>query len=178
MRRKSKPIPKSSHNDERKVGETAKKAGLQQIGAMDEANIIFSDGKVTQITSPRVWGLLQANSFVVHGTSSEKTIAQLSPDMRGDATAQAPAGGGGGMGGLPPAFQSAAMKLKSALDKAGLKDSDVSDPSKAEDLKKVMEGLSLTDEEGQALSMLMQLSGPGAAGAEGAGAEGEDETPA
>jgi len=169
MRRKSKPIPKANFNDERKVGEIAKKGGLQDIGGIDEANIIFTDGQVTQLTQPKVRGSLQANSWVITGPISQTQVSKLSPEMRGD-NIQA-SRGGNPTSGLPPAFQSAALKFKAAIDKAGISEADMSNPEKQGLMMEAINNAGLTDDERRALEILMPQPGAGGASAAGAGAD-------
>lgn len=175
MRRKSKPIPKANYNDDKKVGDIAKKGGLQDVGGIEEANIIFNDGTVTQLTTPHVRGALASNAWTITGQVSQTTVNKLSPDMRGDNIQGGRAGAASGAAGnynpmanaMTAAFQSAAMKFKAALDKEGITDAEISNPASQERIAAVLEKADLTPEERMALAALMPGMG-------GAGAEGED----
>jgi hypothetical protein len=166
MRRKSKPIPKSNHNDDKKVGEVAKKAGLQEIPAMDEANIIMNDGSVIQFANPKVRGSMPANAFVLHGSTVQTNINKLTPDMRGEFAAQNP-GGAGGFGGMNPQLQQLLMKLQNAMSSSGLSDKDLQDPSKQSVVQEALLKAGLTPEE---MGMLTGMVGGAGADSEAAGA--------
>lgn len=172
MRRKSKPIPKSNHNDDKKVGEVAKKAGLQEIPAMDEANIIMNDGSVTQFTNPKVRGSMPANAFVLHGSTVQTNISKLTPDMRGE-FAQNP--GAGGLGGMSPQLQQMLMKLQSAMTASGLSDKDLQDPSKQATVQQALLKAGLTPEEMAMLTGMAGAAGGAEADATGAAAAGGDD---
>lgn len=170
MRRKSKPIPKSTHNDERKVAEIARKAGLQEIPGLDEANIIFNDGNVAQIVNPKVRGSLQANSFVVHGNVQQKTVSQLAPDMRGD-NIRAPEMANPFANN--PLIASATGKLQAAFAAAGLSQADLANPDKQGEIAAAIDKAPMSKEEREVINLLMSMgSGAGPEGAEGA-AEGD-----
>ena len=146
MRRKSKPIPKATANDDRKVGEISKKAGLQEVAGMEEANIIFENGDVTQIRQPKVRGLLQANAFVVHGATTSMKVSDLTPDMQGNqSSGYRGAGNYGGMPGMPD--PSIMQKLQQIMQQTGIKPEDFSDPSKAEQLAEAMKKAGISDQD-------------------------------
>ena len=163
MRRKSKPIPKSTHNDDKKVGEICKKAGLQEIQAMDEANIIMNDGSVVQFTGPKVRGSMPANSFVLFGTSSQTTISKLSAEMRGEG-AGARSAGAGGAPQLPPQLENALKKFQTAMEKAGISQNDMQDPAKQSKVQAALANAGLTEEENATLQALMGQMGGAEAG--------------
>jgi len=163
MRRKAKPVPKAVHNDDRKVAEVSRKAGLQDIGGIDEADIIMNDGTVTQLINPRLRGSMQANAWVLVGSSTQTDVSKLTPDMRGE-------GGGGAAGGIPPYFESAIRKMQMALQASGLSQEDLANPEKGALVQQALESAGLTEQEQQVLSML--------GGMGGAGAEAEADAPA
>ena len=169
MRRKSKPIPKATHNDDKKVAEVAKKAGLQEIPGLDEANIIMNDGSVVQIANPKVRGALQANSFVIHGSPAQKSVSQLAPNMRGDSLGMNSAMNDLAMN---PVIQSATAKLQAAFTAAGLSQEDLQNPSKQGEVQAAIDNAVLSPEERQSINVLMSM-GSGAA----PGGESEEDIP-
>lgn len=138
MRRKSKPIPKSSQNDERKVQDISKKAGLQDIGQIEQANIIMEDGKVTQFTSPRLRALMQANAFVIHGNAAQTSVDKLSPDMQGH---MAP-GAGQGLQVTPEM-----AKLAQLMQEHNLSPEDLQDPTKQSKIEEMFKSAGINENE-------------------------------
>ena len=160
MRRKSKPIPKSTHNDDKKVGEICKKAGLQEIQAMDEANIIMNDGSVIQFTNPKVRGSMPSNSFVLFGSSAQTNINKLSADMRGEGAARSSGPAGAGASQFPPEFETALKKFQMAMEKAGLKQNDLQDPAKQNKVQAALTNAGLSERENATLQAIFgQFSG-------------------
>ena len=155
MRRKSKPIPKSSHNDDKKVSEIAKKAGLQEISGMEEANVIMEDGNVVQFTNPKVRGLMQANAFVLHGSVSQTTTTKLSPDMKGEYSRQPQMSTE-----AQRKLSAAVAKIQQAMASGKISENDLKNPETSSEL---FEKVGLSEEEAKLLSASL----PGLANASG-----------
>lgn len=151
VRRKVKPIPKSSHTDDKKVAEVSKKAGLQDIQGVEEANIIFTNGEVVSFAQPKVRGMIQANTMVIHGPVANTHISKISPDMRGDMAA-------GNNAGMPQITPDMMMQIQQIMAANGLTEADLQDPSKQEQVAKAFASL-----------------GGGGAGEEGEDGEVEDD---
>jgi len=100
MRRKSNPVAKSSSIDDKKLEETARKGGLQQLPQFDEANIFLSDESVLQIKSVRVFATMQhemaGNTLILVGNAQTTSAAKLMPDLHAMSGGAPP-----GMGQLP-----------------------------------------------------------------------------
>lgn len=126
VRRKSKPIPKSNHTDDKKVGEVSKKAGLQDIQGVDEANIIFADGAVVSFSQPKVRGLIQANTMVIHGPVANTHVSKIAPELRGDLSA-----GGEGMPQFSPEM---IQQIQKVMSDNNWTEADLQDPSKQSEI--------------------------------------------
>ncbi|KAH9248515.1 hypothetical protein BASA81_013841 [Batrachochytrium salamandrivorans] len=140
VRRKVKPIPKSSHTDDKKVAEVSKKAGLQDIQGVEEANIIFTNGEVVSFAQPKVRGMIQANTMVIHGPVANTHITKIAPEMRGDL-----APGNAGMPQLTPDMMKQIQQIMAAN---GLTEADLQDPSKQEQVAKAFASFGGAEEAG------------------------------
>ena len=63
----SKPVTLGNSINENKLSEVSRKAGLQDIPAMEEANFIMEGGKVMQIKNPKLHGAGSANTWILRG---------------------------------------------------------------------------------------------------------------
>lgn len=101
MRRKSAPVQKVSSVDDKKLAETARKAGLQELPVFDEANIILEDDSVIQMKTPKLYASMQhemaGNTIVIVGQTSITQVSKLAVDMQGGPVAP----GGAGMAPQP-----------------------------------------------------------------------------
>jgi len=166
MRRKSKPIPKSAHNDDKKVTEITKKAGLQEIGQVEEANIIMNDGSVVQFSNPKVRGLLPANAFVLHGNTTQKNVNMLAPDMKGEGART-----GGLNSSMSSTFGATVEKIKRVMEREKLTLDDLQNSAKQTQIQEAFAKAGVTDEEMAMMGSMMR----GGSGPESAAPEGDDD---
>lgn len=80
-RRKKKVVHKTAMTDEKKLQQTLKKQGLNDIPGIEEVNMIKEDGKVIHFTNPKVQACIPANTFSVNGTSEEKPLSEFLPSI-------------------------------------------------------------------------------------------------
>lgn len=86
QRRKTAPLKVTNTVDEKKLDETARKGGLQELPPFDEANILLEDESVLQVKMPKVWATMQqdfaGNTILLQGITQKTTLSKLSQDMR------------------------------------------------------------------------------------------------
>ncbi|KAI8365326.1 NAC domain-containing protein [Radiomyces spectabilis] len=81
-RRKTKKVTKASGNtDDRKLQAALQKTNVQPIPGIEEVNMFKDDGKVIHFAAPRVQAAVNANTFAIHGRSSEKDLTELVPGI-------------------------------------------------------------------------------------------------
>ncbi|KAI8992339.1 NAC domain-containing protein [Pilobolus umbonatus] len=80
-RKTKKTANKSSSGDDRKLSAALTKLNVQPIAGVDEVNMFRDDGKVINFTNPRVQAAANANTFVIHGRSQVKELANLIPGI-------------------------------------------------------------------------------------------------
>ncbi|KAI8645264.1 putative transcription factor btf3-like protein, partial [Parasitella parasitica] len=85
-RRKVKKTPnKSGSGDDRKLSAALQKLNVQPIPNVDEVNMFKDDGKVIHFANPRAYRVVQAaanaNTYAIHGRSTEKELAELIPGI-------------------------------------------------------------------------------------------------
>ena len=81
QRRKLKKKPHQTGDNDKKISQTIKRLGAQQLDAIEEVNMFKKDGKVIHITKPKVQAAINANTFLISGNAEEKQINQLLPDI-------------------------------------------------------------------------------------------------
>ncbi|KAF7731265.1 Nascent polypeptide-associated complex subunit beta [Apophysomyces ossiformis] len=80
-RRKVKKQTKTTGGDDRKLQAALQKLGVQPIAGVDEVNMFKDDGKVLHFAAPKVQAAVNANTFAIHGRSSEKDLTELVPNI-------------------------------------------------------------------------------------------------
>ncbi|KAI8884775.1 nascent polypeptide-associated complex subunit beta [Backusella circina FSU 941] len=81
-RRKVKKAPaKTGSGDDRKLSAALQKLNVQPIPGVDQVNMFKDDGKVIHFANPRVQAAANANTFAIHGRSTEKELAELIPGI-------------------------------------------------------------------------------------------------
>lgn len=163
MRRKTAPAAKVAQNDDKKIAEISKKAGLQEIAGIEEANIIMEDNTVTQLANPKLRGSMQAKTFVLNGASTQTSIEQLSPQMRGEQSQ-----GGGGSGGGVASDDDAAMfaklqktmaKIQQVMASSNISQDDLQDPAKAKKFQAALLSSGITENDLQLLQSMQAKQG-------------------
>ncbi|ODV90720.1 hypothetical protein CANCADRAFT_25099 [Tortispora caseinolytica NRRL Y-17796] len=79
-RRKVKKAPKTSSVAEQKVMATLKKFNMQPSQDIEEVNMFRDDGKVINITRPRVQVSIPSQTTAIYGNAKTKSIAEMLPD--------------------------------------------------------------------------------------------------
>uniref|UniRef100_A0A0D6R442 Nascent polypeptide-associated complex subunit beta n=1 Tax=Araucaria cunninghamii TaxID=56994 RepID=A0A0D6R442_ARACU len=80
MRRKKKTVHKTTTTDDKRLQSTLKRIGVSNISAIEEVNI-FKDDHVIHFVNPKVQASVQANTWVVSGTSQTKKLQDLFPGI-------------------------------------------------------------------------------------------------
>ncbi|KAG1047968.1 hypothetical protein G6F43_009611 [Rhizopus delemar] len=80
-RRKVKKVNAKSSGDDRKLSAALQSLKVQPIAGVDEVNMFKEDGKVIHFSNPRVQAAANANTFAIHGRSTEKELAELIPSI-------------------------------------------------------------------------------------------------
>lgn len=85
LRRKvKKPLNKTTTvQDDRKLSSCLSKLRATPIPAIQEVNMFDEDGKVIHFQSPRVTGVVPANTFVVQGVGEERDLTEMLPGILG-----------------------------------------------------------------------------------------------
>ena len=79
-RSKHKAVHKTTSNDDKRLDNTVKRLGVQQIPGIEEVNI-FQEDSVIHYTNPTVKASIAANTYVVSGPSSTKKLQDLLPGI-------------------------------------------------------------------------------------------------
>jgi nascent polypeptide-associated complex subunit beta len=92
-RRKKKVKSKNaaSAQSDAKLSSVVNKLGATNIPGIEEVNIFIEDGTVLQFKNPKVQASIAANTYVISGPTTTKTLQELLPSMM----SQAGMGGGG-----------------------------------------------------------------------------------
>eukprot|EP01137_Pigoraptor_chileana_P011978 Opistho-2@63691 len=80
-RRKKKVVHKTSGADDKKLQSTLKKFGLNVIPGIEEVTMFRDDGKIVQITSPKVSAAIQYNTFQISGNVEIKDVSEMLPQI-------------------------------------------------------------------------------------------------
>jgi len=82
MRRKKKAKRnRNTSTDEKRLTNTLKRLGVQQIPGIEEINMFKEDGGVIHFTSPKFQASGAANTYVVSGRAEHKSIQELLPGI-------------------------------------------------------------------------------------------------
>eukprot|EP01125_Pyxidicula_operculata_P016930 TRINITY_DN587_c0_g1_i1.p1 TRINITY_DN587_c0_g1~~TRINITY_DN587_c0_g1_i1.p1 ORF type:complete len:141 (-),score=47.39 TRINITY_DN587_c0_g1_i1:280-702(-) len=81
VRRKKKIPRKAATTDDKKLQATLRRMGLNPIPGIDEVTFYHQDGNVRIFKTPKVQAAVAANTFVVTGQSTEKSLADLIPEL-------------------------------------------------------------------------------------------------
>jgi nascent polypeptide-associated complex subunit beta len=73
-------VHKTTSNDDKRLDNTVKRLGVQQIPGIEEVNI-FQEDSVIHYTNPTVKASIAANTYVVSGPSSTKKLQDLLPGI-------------------------------------------------------------------------------------------------
>jgi hypothetical protein len=107
----------------------------------------MEDDTVIQFSQPKLRGVIQANSFVLHGPTIQTQVHKLSPEMRGDVSNQAARG---------PGIDFAAMthtmkKIQHVMESGKYSQDDLKDPKKTQEFHEALLRAGVTEEELRAM---------------------------
>lgn len=80
VRRKKKTPHKTTTSEDKRLQNTLKRIGVSQIPGIEEVNL-FKGDDVIHFTNPKVQASIQANTYVVSGTSQTKKLHDLLPGI-------------------------------------------------------------------------------------------------
>eukprot|EP00882_Tetradesmus_deserticola_P029323 GHRQ01032836.1.p1 GENE.GHRQ01032836.1~~GHRQ01032836.1.p1 ORF type:complete len:123 (-),score=38.11 GHRQ01032836.1:87-455(-) len=74
VRRKKKAVHKTTSTDDKRLQSTLKRLGVNTIPGIEEVNIVKEDG-IIHFVNPKVQASIAANTYVVSGTPTTKSLA-------------------------------------------------------------------------------------------------------
>merc|ERR1711991_994380 len=81
VRRKKKAVHKTSSTDDKRLQNTLKRLGVNNIPAIEEVNLFKENGQVIHFQSPKVQASIAANTYVVSGQCETKSLQELLPGI-------------------------------------------------------------------------------------------------
>merc|ERR1711976_48174 len=81
VRRKHKAQHRTTAADDKKLQASLKKLGVNSIGDIDEVNIFMANGTVVHFPRPKVQASIPTNTYVVIGTSEQKKMQDMLPQL-------------------------------------------------------------------------------------------------
>ena len=73
MRRKTKRRTHSSSSDDKRLQNTLKRLGVNNIPAIEEVNLFKDNGTVIHFSNPKVQASIGANTYVISGRAENKS---------------------------------------------------------------------------------------------------------
>ena len=73
VRRKKKAIHKTTTTDDKRLQNTLKRIGVNNIPAIEEVNLFKDNGTVIHFNNPKVQASIAANTYVVSGHAETKS---------------------------------------------------------------------------------------------------------
>lgn len=81
VRRKKKAIHKTTTTDDKRLQNTLKRLGVNNIPAIEEVNLFKENGTVIHFTNPKVQASIAANTYVISGHAETKKLQDLLPGI-------------------------------------------------------------------------------------------------
>lgn len=81
IRRKKKVVRRTATQNDKKLKNTLNRLNFRDIAAIEEVNLFRDDGKVIHFKNPKVQASINANTYVVSGSSATKELQELLPDI-------------------------------------------------------------------------------------------------
>merc|ERR1711881_407136 len=81
VRRKTKRRTHSSSSDDKRLQNTLKRLGVNNIPAIEEVNLFKDNGTVIHFNNPKVQASIAANTYVVSGHAETKKLQDLLPGI-------------------------------------------------------------------------------------------------
>merc|ERR1712010_351370 len=81
VRRKTKRRTHSSSSDDKRLQNTLKRLGVNNIPAIEEVNLFNDNGTVIHFSNPKVQASIGANTYVISGHAENKKLQELLPGI-------------------------------------------------------------------------------------------------
>merc|ERR1712224_1021667 len=81
VRRKTKRKTHSSSSDDKRLQNTLKRLGVNNIPAIEEVNLFKDNGTVIHFSNPKVQASIGANTYVISGRAENKKLQELLPGI-------------------------------------------------------------------------------------------------
>merc|ERR1712151_562988 len=81
VRRKTKRRTHSSSSDDKRLQNTLKRLGVNNIPAIEEVNLFKDNGTVIHFSNPKVQASIGANTYVIGGRAENKKLQELLPGI-------------------------------------------------------------------------------------------------
>merc|ERR1712032_1278746 len=81
VRRKTKRRTHSSSSDDKRLQNTLKRLGVNNIPAIEEVNLFKDNGTVIHFSNPKVQASIGANTYVISGRAENKKLQELLPGI-------------------------------------------------------------------------------------------------
>merc|ERR1719507_533295 len=81
VRRKKKAIHKTTTTDDKRLQNTLKRLGVNNIPAIEEVNLFKDNGTVIHFSNPKVQASIGANTYVISGRAENKKLQELLPGI-------------------------------------------------------------------------------------------------
>jgi len=81
VRRKKKAVHKTTTTDDKRLQNTLKRLGVNNIPAIEEVNLFKDNGTVVHFNNPKVQASIAANTYVVSGQAETKKLQELLPGI-------------------------------------------------------------------------------------------------
>jgi nascent polypeptide-associated complex subunit beta len=80
-RRKKKVLHKTTTTDDKRLQNTLKRLGVNNIPAIEEVNLFQKSGTVIHFNNPKVQASITANTYVISGRAEVKELKDLLPGI-------------------------------------------------------------------------------------------------
>lgn len=81
MRRKKKAVHKTATTDDKRLQNTLKRLGVNNIPGIEEVNLFRDNGTVVHFKNPMVQASIGANTYVISGSAENKKLQDLLPGI-------------------------------------------------------------------------------------------------
>mmetsp|Transcript_30386 Transcript_30386/g.80752 ORF Transcript_30386/g.80752 Transcript_30386/m.80752 type:complete len:153 (-) Transcript_30386:746-1204(-) len=81
VRRKKKAVHKTATTDDKRLQNTLKRLGVNNIPGIEEVNLFRDNGTVVHFKNPKVQASIGANTYVISGLAENKKLQELLPGI-------------------------------------------------------------------------------------------------
>merc|ERR1711966_103990 len=81
VRRKKKAVHKTASTDDKRLQNTLKRLGVNNIPGIEEVNLFRDNGTVIHFKNPKVQATIGANTYVICGNAENKRLQDLLPGI-------------------------------------------------------------------------------------------------